>query len=93
MPAELTWRKAIDKVLGASAVPLRYNEITEKIIADGLRQNIGATPAATVNAQISASIKNDGASSPIRINLRVPRVDNSMSRVFFSGLAGGADRA
>ena len=29
----------------------------------------------------------------IRINLRVPRVDNSMSRVFFSGLAGGADRA
>lgn len=64
MPTELTWRQAIDKVLGASDVPLRYNDISEKIIADGLRQNIGATPAATVNAQISASIKKEGASSP-----------------------------
>lgn len=64
MPTELTWRKAIDKVLGASDVPLRYNDISEKIIADGLRQNIGATPAATVNAQISASIKKEGSSSP-----------------------------
>lgn len=64
MPTELTWRKAIDKVLGESDVPLRYNEIAEKIISDGLRQNIGATPGATVNAQISSSIKRDGVSSP-----------------------------
>jgi hypothetical protein len=64
MPTELTWRKAIDKVLGASPTPLHYNEITEQIIAKGLRKNIGATPAATVNAQISSSIKHDGDSSP-----------------------------
>jgi hypothetical protein len=64
MPTELTWRKAIDRVLGSSATPLHYNEITERIIAEKLRQNLGATPAATVNAYISASIKHDGDSSP-----------------------------
>jgi hypothetical protein len=64
MPTELTWRKAIDKVLGSSPTALHYNEITERIISEGLRQNLGATPAATVNAQISASIKRDGANSP-----------------------------
>jgi hypothetical protein len=66
---ELTWRKAIDKVLSSSATPLHYNEITERIISEGLRKNLGATPAATVNAQISASIKHDGESSPyIRVS-------------------------
>lgn len=60
----MTWRKAIDAVLGSSPTPLHYNEIAERIIAEGFRQKLGATPAATVNAQISASIKHDGASSP-----------------------------
>lgn len=64
MAKELTWRAAIDKVLGASTTPLHYKDIAEKIIADGLRSSLGATPAATVNAQISSSIKRDGASSP-----------------------------
>jgi len=69
MPSELTWKKAIDKVLGSSPSPLHYNEITEKIISEGYRNNLGATPAATVNAQISASIKHDGNSSPyIRVS-------------------------
>ena len=63
MPDELTWKKAIDKVLGSSPTPLHYNEITERIISEGLRKSLGATPAATVNAQISASIKHDGESS------------------------------
>ena len=57
MSTDLTWRKAIDKILGASTTPLHYNDITEKIISEGLRQSLGATLAATVNAQISASIK------------------------------------
>ncbi|MBP8129647.1 MAG: hypothetical protein KA184_08690 [Candidatus Hydrogenedentes bacterium] len=64
MATESTWRNAIDKVLTASPTPLHYNEITERIIAEGLRQKLGATPAATVNAQISASIKHDGDSCP-----------------------------
>jgi len=64
MPTELTWRKAIDRVLSSSPTPLHYNEITQRIISEGLRKNLGATPAATVNAQISSSIKRDGDSSP-----------------------------
>jgi len=64
MAAELTWRQAIDRILAATESPLHYNEITERIIADGLRKSLGATPAATVNAQISASIKKDGSKSP-----------------------------
>jgi hypothetical protein len=64
MASELTWRQAIEKILGASATPLHYNEITERIIAAGLRKNLGATPSATVNAQLAASIKHDGAQSP-----------------------------
>lgn len=64
METELTWRKAIDRVLAASNTPLHYREITEHIIADGLRKSLGATPAATVNAQISGSIKHDGLASP-----------------------------
>ena len=64
MATELTWRKAIEKVLASSTMPLHYNDITQQIIAEGLRQNLGATPAATVNAHISASIKKDGESSP-----------------------------
>lgn len=69
MPKELTWRKAIDKVLASSPTPLHYNEITERIMSEGLRKSVGATPAATVNAQISASIKHDGGESPyIRVS-------------------------
>jgi len=64
MAKELTWRKAIDKILAASPTPLHYNEITEQIISEGLRRTVGATPAATVNAQISASIKHDAENSP-----------------------------
>lgn len=53
---EKTWRDAIDAVLSASPTALHYQEITERIISQGLRTSLGATPAATVNAQISTSI-------------------------------------
>jgi hypothetical protein len=69
MPKELTWRKAIDKILASSPTPLHYNEITEQIISEGLRTTVGATPSATVNAQISASIKHHEENSPyIRVS-------------------------
>jgi len=61
---EMTWQQAIIRILRSSARPLHYSEITERIIADELRQSLGATPAATVNAQISASIKRNGSKSP-----------------------------
>ncbi|MDQ6981056.1 MAG: winged helix-turn-helix domain-containing protein [Ghiorsea sp.] len=67
--SELTWTKAINKVLSSSTMPLHYNEITERIISDGLRKNLGATPSATVNAKLAVSIKHDGDSSPyIRVS-------------------------
>ena len=53
MAKELTWRKAIDKVLAASATPLHYNEITERIIADGLRTN--RLKRGTVTSSLAAS--------------------------------------
>ena len=56
MPHNLTWRQAIETVLRESRCPLHYNEIAEQIVSMGLRQKVGATPAATVNSQISASM-------------------------------------
>lgn len=64
MNQEFTWREAIEKVLIEASTPLHYTEITERIIADDLRQSLGATPAATVNATIATSIKKLGAKSP-----------------------------
>ncbi len=77
MPKELTWRKAIEKVLAASSTPLHYNEITERILADGLRQNVGATPSSSVNVEISASINHDGETSPFA---RVSRGTYALSK-------------
>lgn len=53
MAKELTWRAAIDKVLGAATTPLHYKDIAEKIIADGLRTSLGATKGKStwLNAQ------------------------------------------
>lgn len=62
--SDLTWQKAIQKVLAESSCPLHYKEITERILSDGLRKNIGATPVATVSAQITQSIKKEGSQSP-----------------------------
>jgi hypothetical protein len=77
MAKELTWRQAIDQVLGAAATPLHYNDITERIIARQLRSSLGATPSATVNAQISSSIKHDGSASPY---IRVARGTFALSQ-------------
>jgi len=64
MGSKLTWNQAIEKVLQASTTPLHYKEITERIITDDLRASLGATPAATVNAQIAASKTHDVTKSP-----------------------------
>lgn len=67
MAKELTWREAIDRVLSESSVPMHYKEITDKIVSDKLRVSLGATPAYTVNAQISSSIKHDAKSPYVRV--------------------------
>lgn len=61
---ERTWRDAIIRVLREAQTPLDYAEISQRILTQGYYQTDGATPHATVNAQITASIKHDGAISP-----------------------------
>ena len=45
-------------------MPLGYAEISERILREGYYKTEGATPHATVNAQITASIKHEGSESP-----------------------------
>ena len=81
----MSWREAIAKVLAEADAPLHYSEISEQILSRGYYKTDGATPAATVNAQISSSIKHDGENS---LFLRVGKGTFSLrSR---SGLAGSA---
>ncbi len=69
MASKLTWKEAIKTVLRAEGAPMHYRDIAERIVTEGLRSKLGATPAATVAAQISASMKREGeASSIVRIS-------------------------
>src|SRR3954471_19827608 len=61
---ERSWKSVAIDILAEAKEPLHYREITERILARGLKTTDGATPDATVNAQIAASIKHEGASSP-----------------------------
>lgn len=66
---KFSWPDAITKVLRDAREPLHYQEITSRILSSGLKTTDGATPYATVNAQIASSIKHDGATSPyIRVS-------------------------
>jgi len=60
----MSWRQAIEKVLLESEKPLHYAEISEQVLSRGYYSTDGATPDATVNAQISSSIKHEGEKSP-----------------------------
>ena len=61
---EKSWKEAIIKVLSESEVPLHYSDITDQILAREYYSTEGATPAATVNAQLATSIKHDNDRSP-----------------------------
>ncbi len=60
----LSWKEAIIQILKEAGKPLHYTEISSRILDAKLRTRVGATPAATVNAQISTSIKREGTASP-----------------------------
>lgn len=66
MKKELTWRKAIEKVLSESNGSMHYKEIASQIAAEGLRKVVGATPAATVRATVTASLIKEGTKSPFQ---------------------------
>lgn len=59
-----SWREAIEQVLNEAGSALHYSEISEQILAKGYYKTEGATPDATVNAQITASIKHEGDKTP-----------------------------
>jgi hypothetical protein len=50
--ADMKWRDAILRVLREADGPLHYREIAQLIIDNGYRQSVGATPAATVAANL-----------------------------------------
>lgn len=53
----MTWDEAVQIVLREAGEALHYTEITERIIAKALRgEEVGATPAQTVNATINSSL-------------------------------------
>jgi len=66
MAQELTWRKAIEKTLSEAPGAIHYADLAKKIIADGLRENPGATPASTVSAHLTTAIKEEGAACPFQ---------------------------
>lgn len=77
---EKSWKEAIKKVLSESSTPLHYTEISELILTRGYYSTDGATPAATVNAQLTSSIKHDGENSPfIRIGKGIFSLKNLSS--------------
>ncbi|WP_172623790.1 winged helix-turn-helix domain-containing protein [Octadecabacter sp. SW4] len=61
--ADLTWDKAIQKVLTAASGAMHYTQIAEDIEASGYRQVLGATPANSVNMIINKSINEKGDKS------------------------------
>ena len=61
---ESSWKAAILRVLREADEPLHYKRISEAILSQGYYETEGATPADTVNAQISHSIKHQGDKSP-----------------------------
>lgn len=60
----MSWREAIERVLNEETRALHYSEISELILTKGYYKTEGATPDATVNAQITSSIKHEGEKSP-----------------------------
>lgn len=60
---DMKWPDAIVRVLEEATTPLHYTEIAKRIIDSGYRKKETATPAATVAAILSTSLKNEGEES------------------------------
>ena len=54
---DMAWRDAMIRVLKENDTPMHYAEIAQAIIDCGYRESVGATPAATVAANLSESIR------------------------------------
>ncbi|WP_208430576.1 winged helix-turn-helix domain-containing protein [Methyloligella halotolerans] len=54
---ETSWEEAIQHVLRDADGALHYSEIAERIVSNGLRKSVGATPSATVASYLSTSLR------------------------------------
>jgi hypothetical protein len=54
---DLPWEEAIQRVLTEAGGALHYADIAERIVSGGLRRSVGATPASTVGAYLSNSLR------------------------------------
>ncbi len=61
---DMNWREAIIKVLQNENEPVHYADITESIMEQGLKTQVGATPAASVAATLSESFRLEGKKTP-----------------------------
>jgi hypothetical protein len=59
-----SWKAAIAEVLKTANKAMHYTDIAAEIQKRGLRADVGATPAATVNVVLHDSIKREGRDSP-----------------------------
>ena len=59
MPAPLTFKQAAEKILGESDHPLSPSEIVELALEAGIVETEGATPEATMGAQLYLDIRNN----------------------------------
>jgi len=66
MAKELTWRKAIEKALSEAPGAVHYKDLADKIIEDGLKTTLGATPAMTVSAGLTTAINKEGGKCPFQ---------------------------
>lgn len=66
--AELTWPEAIIQVLTQQGQAMHYTEIADAIVSQGLRTNVGATPANSVGSILSVSVNNDSSSPFERVS-------------------------
>lgn len=77
-----SWREAIEQVLKEAGHALHYSEISEQILAKGYYKTEGATPDATVNAQITGSIKHEGDKTPyVKVGRGVYALRSSTSTI------------
>jgi hypothetical protein len=64
--SDMPWMKAIIEVLRREGSAMHYTAIAERIVSDGLRKKVGATPWSTVNATITTSINSEREKSPFQ---------------------------
>ena len=66
-PKNMPWEEAIQTVLADADGGLHYTDIAERIIGSKLRANVGATPAQTVAANLSTSLRDDPKSPFLKV--------------------------